>query len=198
VLKVGLTGGIGCGKSTVTALFKQFNVPVLDADEIARQVVAVGQPALLLIQQEFGSDSLNDDGSLNRDFIRELVFTDPEQKKKLEAIIHPLVYQTIQADIALLTAPYCILSIPLLFEVNRADFVDRVLVIDCPVATQIKRVQKRDNLSLERVQSIIDSQVSRTFRLAHAQDVIDNTQSNAELAQQVEKLHNLYLSLSSY
>jgi dephospho-CoA kinase len=197
VLKVGLTGGIGCGKSTVTAIFKQLNVPVLDADEIARQVVAVGQPALLLIQLAFGSDSLNDDSSLNRDFIRELVFTDPEQKKKLEAIIHPLVYQTIQADIAMLTTPYCILSIPLLFEVNRADFVDRVLVIDCPVATQIERVQKRDNLSPERVQSIIDSQVSRAFRLAHAQDVIDNTQSNAELAQQVEKLHNLYLSLSS-
>jgi dephospho-CoA kinase len=198
VLKVGLTGGIGCGKSTVTTLFKQLNVPVLDADEIARQVVAVGQPALLLIQQSFGSDSVNADGSLNRDFIRELVFTDPEQKKKLEAIIHPLVYQTIQADLATLNAPYCILSIPLLFEVNRADFVDRVLVIDCPVATQIERVQKRDNLSPERVQSIIDSQVSRAFRLAHAEDIIDNTQSNAELAQQVEKLHNLYLSLSSY
>ncbi|MDP3010548.1 MAG: dephospho-CoA kinase [Methylococcales bacterium] len=198
MLKVGLTGGIGCGKSTVTTLFKQLNVPVLDADEIARQVVAVGQPALLLIQQSFGSDSVNADGSLNRDFIRELVFTDPEQKKKLEAIIHPLVYQTIQADLATLNAPYCILSIPLLFEVNRADFVDRVLVIDCPVATQIERVQKRDNLSPERVQSIIDSQVSRAFRLAHAEDIIDNTQSNAELAQQVEKLHNLYLSLSSY
>jgi len=198
VLKVGLTGGIGCGKSTVTALFKQLNVPVIDADEIAHQVVAVGQPALLLIQQAFGSDSLNADGSLNRDFIRELVFTDPEQKKKLEAIIHPLVYQSIQADMAMLTAPYCILSIPLLFEVNRTDFVDRVLVIDCPIATQIERVQKRDNLSPERVQSIIDSQVSRAFRLAHAEDIIDNTQSNAELAQQVEKLHNLYLSLSSY
>ncbi len=198
MLKVGLTGGIGCGKSTVTTLFKQLNVPVLDADEIARQVVAVGQPALLLIQQSFGSDSVNADGSLNRDFIREQVFTDPEQKKKLEAIIHPLVYQTIQADLATLNAPYCILSIPLLFEVNRADFVDRVLVIDCPVATQIERVQKRDNLSPERVQSIIDSQVSRAFRLAHAEDIIDNTQSNAELAQQVEKLHNLYLSLSSY
>ena len=198
MLKIGLTGGIGCGKSTVTALFKHRNVPVLDADDIARQVVAVGQPALKLIQQTFGTDSLNADGSLNRDFIRELVFTYPKQKKKLEAIIHPLVYQTIQADLALLTAPYCILSIPLLFEVNRADFVDRVLVIDCPVATQIERVQKRDNLSPERVQSIIDSQVSRAFRLAHAEDVIDNTQSNAELAQQVEKLHNLYLSLSSY
>ncbi|MDP3840128.1 MAG: dephospho-CoA kinase [Methylococcales bacterium] len=198
MLKIGLTGGIGCGKSTVTALFKHLNVPVLDADDIARQVVAVGQPALKLIQQAFGSDSVNADGSLNRDFIRELVFTDPEQKKKLEAIIHPLVYQTIQADLASLNTPYCILSIPLLFEVNRADFVDRVLVIDCPVATQIERVQKRDNLSTERVQSIIDSQVSRAFRLVHADDVIDNTQSNAELAQQVEKLHNLYLSLSSY
>jgi len=198
VLKVGLTGGIGCGKSTVTALFKQLNVPVIDADEIAHQVVAIGQPALKLIQQIFGSDSLNADGSLNRNTIRELVFTDPEQKKKLEAIIHPLVYQTMQAEMALLIVPYCIISVPLLFETNRADFVDRVLVIDCPPETQIERVQKRDNLSPERVQSIIDSQVSRAFRLAHAQDIIDNTQSNAELAQQVEKLHNLYLSLSSY
>jgi len=198
VLKVGLTGGIGCGKSTVTALFKQLNVPVIDADEIAHQVVAIGQPALKLIQQIFGSDSLNADGSLNRNTIRELVFTDPEQKKKLEAIIHPLVYQTIQAEIALLTVHYCIISVPLLFETNRADFVDRVLVIDCPPEIQIERVQKRDNLSPERVQSIIDSQVSRAFRLAHAEDIIDNTQSNAELAQQVEKLHNLYLSLSSY
>jgi len=198
VLKVGLTGGIGCGKSTVTALFKQLNVPVIDADEIAHQVVAIGQPALKLIQQIFGSDSLNADGSLNRNTIRELVFTDPEQKKKLEAIIHPLVYQTIQARLALLTSPYCLLSIPLLFETNKADFVDRILVVDCPVATQIERVQKRDHLSTERVQSIIDSQVSRAFRIAHAQDVIDNTQSTTELAQQVEKLHNLYLSLSSY
>jgi dephospho-CoA kinase len=198
VLKVGLTGGIGCGKSTVTALFKQFNVPVIDADEVAHQVVAIGQPVLKLIQQTFGSDSLNNDGSLNRNTIRELVFTNPEQKKKLEAIIHPLVYQTIQAEIALLTVPYCIISVPLLFETNRIGFVDRVLVIDCPPEIQIERVQKRDNLLPERIQSIIDSQVSRAFRLAHAQDIIDNTQSNTELAQQVEKLHNLYLSLSSY
>jgi dephospho-CoA kinase len=198
VLKIGLTGGIGCGKSTVTTLFKQLNVPVIDADEIAHQVVTVGQPALRLIEQAFGSNSLNTDGSLNRNTIRELVFTHPEQKQKLEAIIHPLVYQTIQAQLTLLNTPYCIISIPLLFETNKADFVDRVLVIDCPIETQIERVQKRDNLSLKRVQSIIDSQVSRAFRRASAHDVIDNTQSNTELAQQVEKLHNLYLSLSSY
>lgn len=198
MLKIGLTGGIGCGKSTVTVIFKQFNVPIIDADELAHQLVDVGQPALLLIQQAFGNDSLNADGSLNRRYIRELVFSHPEQKQTLEAIIHPLVYQTIQARLALLTSPYCLLSIPLLFETNKADFVDRVLVVDCPVATQIERVQKRDHLSTERVQSIIDSQVSRAFRIAHAQDVIDNTQSTTELAQQVEKLHNLYLSLSSY
>jgi dephospho-CoA kinase len=198
VLKIALTGGIGCGKSTVTALFKQLTVPVIDADEIAHQVVTIGQPALILIQRAFGSNSLNADGSLNRNYIRELVFTHPEQKQKLEAIIHPLVYQTIREHIALLTAPYCIISIPLLFETNKADFVDRVLVIDCPTEIQIERVQKRDNLSRERVQSIIDSQASRTFRIAHAHDVIDNTQNNTELAQQVEKLHNLYISLSSY
>jgi len=198
VLKIGLTGGIGCGKSTVTSIFKQLNIPVIDADEIAHQLVAVGQPALMLIQQTFGVHSLQTDGSLNRDVIRELVFTHPEQKQKLEAIIHPLVYQTIAEKIALLNAPYCILSIPLLFETNNADFVNRVLVVDCPVEAQIERVQKRDNLTVERVQSIMDTQVSRAFRTAHAHDIIDNTKTTTELAKQVENLHNLYLSLSTY
>ena len=198
MLKIGLTGGIGCGKSTVTSIFKQLNIPVIDADEIAHQLVAVGQPALMLIQQTFGVHSLQTDGSLNRDVIRELVFTHPEQKQKLEAIIHPLVYQTIAEKIALLNAPYCILSIPLLFETNNADFVNRVLVVDCPVEAQIERVQKRDNLTVERVQSIMDTQVSRAFRTAHAHDIIDNTKTTTELAKQVENLHNLYLSLSTY
>jgi dephospho-CoA kinase len=198
VLKIGLTGGIGCGKSTVTHLFTQLNVPVIDADDIAHQVVGVGQPALTLIQHAFGVHSLNADGSLNRNLMRDLVFSDASQKQKLEAFIHPLVYQTITEQLALLNAPYCILSIPLLFETNKADFVDRVLVVDCPEETQIERVQKRDHLTIERAQSIIDTQVSRAFRMAHAHDIIDNTQSNTELAQQVEKLHNLYLSLSTY
>jgi dephospho-CoA kinase len=198
VLKIGLTGGIGCGKSAVTTLFNQLNVPVIDADEIAHQLVAVGQPALILIQQTFGVHSLYADGSLNRDAIRELVFTHPEQKQKLEAIIHPLVYQAIEEQMALLNAPYCIISIPLLFETNNADFVNRVLVVDCPVETQIDRVQKRDNLTAERVQSIINTQVSREFRRASAHDIIDNTKTTVELAQQVENLHNLYLSLSTY
>lgn len=198
MLKIGLTGGIGCGKSTVTRLFTQLNVPVIDADDIAHQLVAVGQPALKLIQQQLGAASLNADGSLNRHYIRDLVFNDAAQKQKLEAILHPLVYQTIMAQLAVLDAPYCILSIPLLFETNKADFVDRVLVVDCPEEIQIERVQKRDHLTIERIQSIIDTQVSRAFRTAHAHDVIDNTKTTTELAQQVEKLHNLYLSLSTY
>jgi dephospho-CoA kinase len=198
VLKIGLTGGIGCGKSTVAGLFSQFNVPVIDADDIAHQLVAVGQPALTLIQQAFGKQCLHADGSLNRNLIRELVFNDPLQKQKLEAIIHPLVYQTIETQIALLNAPYCLLSIPLLFETHKTDFVNRVLVVDCSVETQIERVVQRDHLPIERVQSIIDTQVARAFRIAHADDVIDNAKNTTDLAQQVEKLHNLYLSLSTY
>jgi dephospho-CoA kinase len=197
VFKVGLTGGIGCGKSTVTRIFADFNVPVIDADDIARQLVVTGQPVLRLIEQEFGVDSLNVDGSLNRDYIRELVFNDASQKQKLEAIVHPLVYQTIEQQLALLNTPYCLISIPLLFETNKTGFVDRILVVDCPVETQIERVIKRDGLTIERVQSIIASQVSRADRIDKADDVIDNTKTNTELAQQVEKLHNLYLSLST-
>jgi dephospho-CoA kinase len=197
VFKVGLTGGIGCGKSTVANVFAQFNVPVIDADEIAHQVVAIGQPALKLIEKTFGKLSLQADGSLNRAYIRELVFSDIARKQKLEAIIHPLVYQTIEQQLVLLDAPYCLISIPLLFETNTADRVNRVLVIDCPVETQIERVLKRDGLSIERVESIIASQVSRADRIAKADDIIDNTETNTELAQQVEKLHNLYLSLST-
>jgi dephospho-CoA kinase len=197
VLKIGLTGGIGCGKSTVAQLFANYHVPLIDADDIAHQVVAIGQPALQTIQQTFGEQSLNADGSLNRDFIRELVFTQPEKKQQLEAIIHPLVYQTIAEQVVLLNAPYCLISVPLLFETQKAAAVNRVLVIDCPVETQIKRVMARDKLTVERVQSIINSQVTRDFRLSHADEIIDNSETVTKLAQQVEKLHNLYLSLST-
>jgi dephospho-CoA kinase len=126
------------------------------------------------------------------------VFNDLTQKQTLEAIIHPLVYQTIEQQLAELNTPYCLISIPLLFETNKVDFVDRVLVIDCPVDIQISRVVERDKLTVERVQSIIDSQVSREYRTAQADDRIDNTKTDTELVQQVEKLHNLYLSLSTY
>ncbi len=197
MLKIGLTGGIGCGKSTVTKIFEQLKTPVIDADEIAHQLVAIGQPALAQIKQEYGSDILNLDGSLNRKLLRELIFSDCRQKQKLEAILHPLVYQSIQAKLKQLTTPYCIICIPLLFETNMAYLVDRVLVVDCPVETQIERLQKRDNMTIERIQSIIDSQVSRAFRKTQANDLLDNSKTNDRLAEEVKKLHNFYLSLST-
>ncbi|MDO9268384.1 MAG: dephospho-CoA kinase [Methylobacter sp.] len=198
MLKVGLTGGIGCGKSTVARIFADLNIPVLDADEIAHRLVEKGQPALAQIQQEFGTAILNPDGSLNRQTLREIVFSDPKQKQKLESILHPLIYKAIQADLEQLDAPYCIISIPLLFETGMTHLVDRILVIDCPVETQIERVKIRDNLTIERIQSIIDNQVSRAYRKAKADDFIDNSTTDYRLAEQVKKLHNLYLSLSAY
>lgn len=197
MLKIGLTGGIGCGKTTVARLFAELGAPVIDADQIAHQLVAQGQPALEQIAQQFGADILDPGGSLNRARLREIAFSDPAQKQKLEAILHPLVYQSIQAELERLSSPYCIIAIPLLFETNMAHFVDRVLVVDCPVEIQIARVRKRDQLTLERIQSIIDSQVSRDFRKSHADDLIDNSESDYRLAEQVKKLHNLYLSLSA-
>ena len=116
MLKIGLTGGIGCGKSTVAKIFAELNIPVLDADEIAHSLVEKGQPALTQIRLAFGPEILNPDGSLNRKSLRERVFSDLKQKQKLESILHPLIYQTLQAELEQLIAPYCIISIPLLFE----------------------------------------------------------------------------------
>jgi len=198
MLKIGLTGGIGCGKSTVARIFEQLKTPVIDADEIAHQLVAIEQPALAQIQQDFGTVVFKPDGSLDRKKLSEIVFSDPEQKQKLESILHPLVYRSIQAKIKQLNTPYCIICIPLIFETNMTQLVDRILVVDCSFETQIERVQKRDNMTIERIQSIINSQVSRAFRKAHANDLIDNSETDDRLAEAVKKLHNLYLSLSNY
>jgi len=195
MLKVGLTGGIGCGKTTVATLFAELGVPILDADIVSRELVSPGQPALAEIVQTFGQSILNADGSLNRASLREVVFSDSEQKHKLEAILHPLVYQNIQSQLDQLQTPYSIICIPLLFETRKTDFVDRILVVDCPESVQIARVQKRDQLTAEFVQAIVDSQVSREYRLAHANDLIDNTSLDSRLAEQVKTLHNFYLSI---
>jgi dephospho-CoA kinase len=198
MLKIGLTGGIGCGKSTIARIFEQLKTPVIDADEIAHQLVTIGQPALAQIQQDFGIRVFKPDGSLDRKKLSEIVFSDPKQKQKLESILHPLVYQFIQAKIKQLNTPYCIICIPLIFETNMTHLVDRILVVDCSIETQIERVRKRDNMAIERIQSIIDSQVSRAFRKAHTNDLIDNSVTDDRLAEEVKKLHNLYLSLSNY
>ncbi len=197
MLKIGLTGGIGCGKTTVSKLFEQLNIPVIDADSIAHQLVEIGQPALKEIVEAFGSDIIDAEGSLNRKKLSQLIFSDKQQKHTLEAILHPKIYLSIQTAIKSVNSAYCIISMPLLFEANMIDLVDRILVIDCSIDNQIERVQKRDNMPLLQIQAIIDSQVSRTYRKAHANDIIDTTKSNHILAETVKKLHNLYIYLSA-
>lgn len=204
MLKIGLTGGIGCGKSTVTQLFSDLAIPIIDADNIAHQLVAIGQPALLQIELLFGSQVLNNDGSLNRAYLRDCIFSNTEQKTALEALLHPLIFQEIDSELAKLNQAYCIIAIPLLFETHQVNKVHRVLVVDCPIEMQLQRVQQRDNNSFEKIQAIINSQVSREFRHSHADDIIDNSLSIMDkgdnynkLAEQVKKLHNLYLSLSN-
>ncbi len=198
MLKIGLTGGIGCGKTTVTRLFEQLNIPVIDADVIAHQCVEPGQPVLDILKDRFGTHILQSNGQLNRAFLRDQVFSSPQQKKLLESIMHPLIYQRIDEHVKTLghQHPYCILSIPLLLETKQTRLVDRVLVIDCPEAQQRQRVRQRDQLSDARIDSIIASQVSRKQRLSQADDIIDNSDSLDSLAEQVKKLHNQYLNLS--
>lgn len=191
--KVGLTGGIGSGKSTVCRLFADLGVPIVDADVIARQLVEPGQPALAKLEQAFGKAILNQDGSLNRAELRRRAFSDARTKQKLDAIMHPLVYHEIQSVVTYLQSSYCIIAIPLLLETQKTHIVDRVLVIDCPVETQVKRVLDRDKINREQAEAIIAAQVGRQQRLAVADDIIDNSTTPEHLAEQVKTLHNLYL-----
>ncbi len=196
MLKIGLTGGIGCGKSTVSRLFEQLDVPILDADEVSHRLVQIGQPALETIRCVFGSEMLLENGALNRVGLKNLIFENLLAKKQLETILHPLIFQEISNQIAVLTASYCIVSVPLLFETHSESLVNRILVVNCDVETQIERVTKRDNLPLKQIQSILATQVSAAFRQNHADDIIENSKNNTTLAEQVKKLHNFYLSLS--
>ncbi len=196
MLKIGLTGGIGSGKTTVTDLFARHGVPIIDADMIAHQLTQARQPALAKIQAQFGAQAINSDGSLNRAYLKQIIFTNPLYKKQLEAILHPLIFAEISNQIAELHADYVILCIPLLLETGRSQFVDRILVIDCPIEMQIERVKTRDQLSDATIQAIIDTQTSRSEKLYAADDIINNSGTEILLADQVKKLHNSYSLLS--
>lgn len=196
MLRIGLTGGIGSGKTTVAGLFAAKGIPVLDADVVARDLVEPGQPALQAIVERFGPELLRD-GSLDRARLRQIVFAAPESRQWLESLLHPLVYDEMQRRIAGLSAPYGLLVIPLLLETGRRDFVDRLLVVDCPVEVQRQRVRQRDGLGEAEIDRILAAQLDREARLAAADDVIRNAGSPAELAEQVDGLHEFYLSLTA-
>ncbi|MEO1888831.1 MAG: dephospho-CoA kinase [Cycloclasticus sp.] len=197
MLTIGLTGGIGCGKTTVSQLFKEKNVPVVDADEISHAIVQTGQPALVKLANAFGQQILLTNGALNREYLRELVFAKPNKKALLESILHPIIYRTMDQQLNAFDSPYGMLSIPLLFETKHQENIDRVLVIDCSEETQITRVKARDQLSDSMIGSIMDSQCSREFRLSHADDILNNDGTLEKLKSDIDKLHSLYLKIST-
>ncbi|HHJ39916.1 MAG: dephospho-CoA kinase [Methylothermaceae bacteria B42] len=196
MLKIGLTGGIASGKSTVEKLFEKRGITVIDADKIARNLVKPGQPPLDSIVETFGRSMLLPDGNLDRAKLRELVFNHPRLKEKLEAILHPAVYVEMARLAKKSNSPYVIFSIPLLVETGAEKNFHRILVIDCPEALQIARLKQRDNLQEDMIKQILQNQATRPQRLAVADDVIVNDGSLAKLEQQVEELHQFYLRLS--
>lgn len=195
-LVIGLTGGIGSGKSAAASLFGKLGAPVIDADVIARQLVAADEPALAEIARTFGADVLTATGELDRAALRRIVFADSAERRRLEAILHPRIREQIQNEINKVQAPYCIVVIPLLLETEQSDLVDRILVIDVPLATQISRVSSRDHLPREEILAIIEAQVSPGTRLAAADDVIENSGGLDELATRVNQLNEKYLEIA--
>jgi dephospho-CoA kinase len=197
---IALTGGIASGKTTVSNLFHQhYGVCVVDADVIARDVVAIGQPALALIAEHFGILALQQDGALNRTYIKQRIFNDVSERTWLNGLLHPLIHQQIQKQIAACTSDYALAVIPLLVETGVPDFVDFVLVVDCSVEVQYQRISARDGVDFELAQSIIAAQATREARLAMANAIIANEleTSAQQLAQQVSHWHQVFYRLSS-
>jgi len=197
MLRIGLTGGIGSGKSTVAALFARHGAPVIDTDVIARELVEPGQPALQEIVDRFGPEMLDPNGRLNRSRLGERVFSDASERLALESILHPRIRATVAARLGSLDAPYCIVVIPLLVETGAmATMVDRVLVVDSPEEQQITRVAARDHLTDARIRAILKVQATREERLAQADDVIVNDRDIGSLEAAVANLHDRYRVMS--
>lgn len=193
---VGLTGGIGSGKSTVARLFTELGVPLVDTDAIAHALSAPGQAGAQAVGSLFGADYLDASGAIDRPRLRQRVFQDPTARQTLERAMHPLIRQAAVAALAALppSTPYCLLAVPLLFETGAyADLIDQAWVVDCPEATQIARVMARSQLSEAEVRAIMANQLSRAERLAKADIVIENNDEVSQLTERVEELHRKYM-----
>lgn len=197
-LKIGLTGGIGSGKSSVAAIFSKLGAEIIDTDEISHQLTQPGSPVLASIRDQFGDEAFLPDGRLNRARMRELVFSDPEAKRNLEAILHPRIRQEVINRLACSHAVYVVIVVPLLLETSGySELVDRILVVDCDEADQLARTMARSGLGKAEVMAIMSNQLQRKARLAHADDVLDNSNEEHNLHQQAKKLHEKYLALAS-
>ncbi len=196
MLRIGLTGGIGSGKSTIAALFAAHGVPVIDADAIAHQLTLPGTPTAIQILQLFGPDIATTAGGIDRQRLARRIFNEPAARAQLEKILHPLIRAEMLRNQREIDAPYCLLVIPLLFETYQSDMVDRVLVVDIDEDSQIARVAARDGRSSAEIRAILSAQIDRAERLKLADDVIANTRDLAALKAQVDALHKKYLALA--
>ncbi|CAM3506339.1 Dephospho-CoA kinase [Vibrio aerogenes CECT 7868] len=195
---VGLTGGIASGKTTVAELFsRNFGIDIVDADIIAREVVARDTPGLDAIKNRFGHEIILDDGSLNRAKLREIIFTYPEEKQWLDQLLHPMIREKMQLSLSQVSSPYALLVVPLLVENQLQYLAQRILVVDVSESTQIDRVMLRDGVSRQQALNILSSQATRAERLAIANDVIKNDTKNNELLSRVTELHQKYLAIIS-
>lgn len=197
ILRIGLTGGIGSGKSTACRIFSELGVPVIDADQIAHDLVKKGNSAYTLVINTFGNDIINNDGEINRPGLREIIFNNEKSRKKLESILHPMVYAEIEKQVSRLQTPYCILCIPLLIETNSTNKVDRVLVIDASEKIRLNRAHYRDGDTKNTITKIIQAQSSRDTRLKAADDIINNNGDLDELRKNILLLDNKYKKLAS-
>ena len=191
---VGLTGGIASGKSVVANFFSELGVPIIDADVIAHDVIKTDSPTYHTLLSHFGHDILSYDRSIDRKKLRALVFDNVQERQWLEALLHPMIRETIQHEIKKVKTPYCICVIPLLVESTGIDFIDRVLVVHAPLEAQIARAARRDNTDENQIKKIIAAQTNQEKRLAIAHDVIDNTNDLLSLKNKVKSLHQQYLT----
>ncbi|MBD9414073.1 dephospho-CoA kinase [Pseudomonas sp. PDM16] len=192
---LGLTGGIGSGKSAVAQHFIDLGIHLVDADHAARWVVEPGRPALAKIAERFGEHVLQADGSLDRATLRQQVFQDEQQRRWLESLLHPLIFQEINQALARAESPYAVLVSPLLVESGQHSMTQRVLVVDAPEHLQLQRSMARDSSTEEQIRAILKAQTSREERLRHADDVLTNDRDLTWLKSEVERLHNFYLTL---
>ena len=195
-LRIGLTGGIASGKSTVAQRFTDLRVPVIDADVAARAVVASGTPGLARVIERFGPGIRAENGELDRRALRDLIFSNPGARRDLESILHPLIRADMERSADLAVGPYIVLAIPLLIEGGPSDRVDRILVVDVDETVQLRRVMERDGCTAEQARAILASQASRSARLAAADDVLQNAGTVTDLRQAVDRLHERYLRLA--
>jgi dephospho-CoA kinase len=196
-LRIGLTGGIASGKSLVANMFVKLGADLVDADQVAREVVAPGEPALSAIRDTFGAEFLTARGELDRAALRKLVFADPDKRRALDALLHPLIRARLLARLAEARGPYAIVAVPLLVETDFAALVDRVAVVDCPESLQIERLMRRDSIPRAEAAATIAAQADRATRLRAAHDVIDNSGDVEITRRQVAQLHHRYLELAN-